>query len=761
MIGGFPRTLLIASWLFCFLPAFLYSQDTLRGRILDRATLEPLGDATISSSGSGSGAISDGEGRFSIPFSPELTVSSIGYKEQQILVSKEQSFVFVFLEASPYDLQEVVVSGIPSDRDRLISSSAAINMINARDLFRDNRTQIAQALNRTPGLFMHSGTLSTNRLTIRGIGSRTPYGTNKVRAYFRDIPLTSGTGETTLEDIDLDFIERIEVIKGPSSSLYGAGLAGTVLMYPENDPYPGTQLIQKNTFGSFGLFRNTTGLDWNTQKTSVRFAYNKTKSDGYRENNQYNRDGFFLTAAYYPSEKHTVTLLALYNRVEAYIPSSLDSADYHDNPEAAAENWAAARGVEDYDRLLTGLTHTWFIHPGLSLKTAVFGGFRNNFEIRPFNILEEENRNAGIRSYLRYQVQPGGIKTTILLGGELFGENYFWRIFQNEDREEGSLLGDNEEIRTLGNLFFQSTIIPFNRLRIHLGINLNKTNYDYSDLFLMNGDQSGEYGFDWIVSPRFAASFRIGTQLFVYANASHGFSPPTLQETLTPEGLVNPDIQPETGWNFEIGNRGALLNNRLYYDVSIYSMPVENLLVARRTAEDTYVGVNAGKTSHRGIEAAIQVMLVQNEAMNLQLFSNGTFTNYEFVEFVDGENDYSGNRLTGTPRNTINAGIDFNTGVGVYGTLNYQFIDEMPLRDDNSLYSDSYQLVNVKAGFRTMFFKRLELDVYAGINNLFDEKYASMFLINAPSFGGQAPRYYYPGLPVNYFGGLSLSYKIQ
>jgi iron complex outermembrane receptor protein len=328
------------------------------------------------------------------------------------------------------------------------------------------------------------------------------------------------------------------------------------------------------------------------------------------------------------------------------------------------------------------------------------------------------------------------------------------------EREKGTLQGDNDEIRTYGNLFFQSTVVPVDRLRIHLGVNVNKTNYDYTDLFLMNEDQSGKYGFDWMVSPRLAASFRMWSSIYLYANASHGFSPPNLQETLTPEGVVNPDIQPETGWNFEVGSRGSILKDHLSFDFSIYSMPVENLLVARRTAEDRFVGVNAGKTSHRGIELSVWANLLQSEAITIQLFGNTTITNYRFEEFLDGEEDYSGNRLTGAPKNTFNGGVDLESGMGFYGTLNYQFIDEMPLRDDNSIYSDSYSLVNLKAGFRKLFWNRLKLDLFAGINNLLNEKYASMFLINAPSFGGQAPRYYYPGLPINYFGGFAFGYKL-
>ena len=90
---------------------------------------------------------------------------------------------------------------------------------------------------------MHSGTYSTNRITIRGIGSRSLFSTNKIRAYFNDIPLTTGDGETVLEDIDPAFIERAEILKGPTSSLYGAGLGGTVNLKGSKAPLDRTGIF--------------------------------------------------------------------------------------------------------------------------------------------------------------------------------------------------------------------------------------------------------------------------------------------------------------------------------------------------------------------------------------------------------------------------------------------------------------------------------------------------------------------------------------
>ena len=162
------------------------------------------------------------------------------------------------------------------------------------------------------------------------------------------------------------------------------------------------------------------------------------------------------------------------------------------------------------------------------------------------------------------------------------------------------------------------------------------------------------------------------------------------------------------------------------------------------------------------MELALSSRHTLRRNLNLYPFLNYAYSDYTFDEFLDGEKDFSGNELTGTAQHIASAGVRF-TAFGndaFYGNINYQFVDAMPLRDDNSVYSDAYSLVNLKLGYRLDLDKNWLLDFSGGINNLFDEQYASMLLINAGSFGGRAPRYYYPGLPVNFYGGIAIKYQI-
>ena len=241
-----------------------------------------------------------------------------------------------------------------------------------------------------------------------------------------------------------------------------------------------------------------------------------------------------------------------------------------------------------------------------------------------------------------------------------------------------------------------------------------------------------------------------------YLTVSKGFSTPTLEETLTPDGLINEEIGPETGWNFELGSRGYI-SPRFSYDFGLYQMRVSNLLVTRMeediiTGLDQIISINAGETQQTGLDAMISANVMNSQSSQMDINFSYSLQAYTFLNFVEDAADYSGNTLTGTIPNRISSSLSYRRG-GFSGNINYFFTDAMPMRDDNTVSSDPYSLVNARLSYQIQLGKH-SLELYTGINNLLDAKYASMILINAGAFGNNQPRYYYPGQPFNMYGGL-------
>ncbi len=628
----------------------------------------------------------------------------------------------------------------------LRNTPAPVHLITPRQMESGSAFTPVEALNQVPGILMHHGTLATNRLTIRGIGSRTPYATNKIKAYFGEIPLTSGDGETTLEDLENASIQRVEIIKGPSSSLYGAGLGGTLLFHPKSvlDDF----VRYQSAFGSFNTYKNTLLAGIHQERMNILALGSILNSQGFRENSATNRLNLLLHSGFTISKKVNLTALVQVTKMKAFIPSSVDLNTFLESPEKAASNWLAIRGFEAYTKGQAGLSLDISPTHQSKISLAAFGSFRNAEEPRPFNLLLEETNYMGWRGYYQNRWMGDKARITLTTGAELFREKYHWSTRSNEQPE--ALLSDNREKRAYENLFIQTESDFRNHFFLSAGINVNLTRFNYLDSYSADGDKSGKRAYRPVISPRLGANYRISNAVSVFGNISHGFSTPSFEETLLPEGQINPDIKPESGWNLEAGMRAGW-DNRLHATISYYRIYVKNLLVARRTGEDAYVGVNAGKSIHPGLETELKWMVYNpGNFPSLTINGNATLSEYRFLDFKDRENDYSENLLPGTTRTTWLLAAEFHPSTTIGIRAWHRFTGKMAVNDANTGFSDPYGLTSLELKYLGSI-RAMNVEIKTGVQNIFNVNHAAMLAVNAPAFGTAPPRYYYPGNPRNYF----------
>ncbi|MCF6296794.1 MAG: TonB-dependent receptor [Flavobacteriaceae bacterium] len=560
---------------------------------------------------------------------------------------------------------------------------------------------------------------------------------------------------------------RIEILKGPSSSMYGAGLGGTIQLIPNKGEFNKVAIKGGYTLGSFGLQKYLLQANLGNQTNSANIIYSNTHSDGYRENNELDRKIMTIATNHFLNDKNQLTFIGNYIDLKAFIPSSLNENDYINNPTKAAFIWEKARGYEDYKKGLFGLSWQHDYNAKTKQITSVFTSFLDSYEPRPFNILKEKTNAIGLRTRILSDTKLFDKFLQWTIGGEIFSDKNAYQTYKNlykdfpseEGSVQGYILSDFKENRTYFNLFLDSKYEISTKTIFSFGLNFNYTVYKLNDnLTSNNTDFSGDYNFGSILSPKLGLTHQVSSNIMVYGTISHGFSPPTLEETLLPDGLINTSIKPESGWNYEIGSRGKIFYNKLFFDLALYRMNVENLLVARRTASDEFIGINAGKTQYNGMELTLNYDIIKSKKIKIVHSNSIVYNDFKFKEFIEKNNDYSGNQLTGVPKFTFFSQLNFESNIGFYAFISYNYVGEMPMRDDNSIYSDKYQLINTKIGYKSSENKKFQFDLFVGVNNVFDEKYASMLLINAGSFGNKAPRYYYPGEPINYYSGIILKY---
>ena len=633
--------------------------------------------------------------------------------------------------------------------------------INTEDLDQFSPIDFAGGINQISGVYLLSGALNTNRITIRGVGSRSRFETDEVRMYFNGIPVTDGTGISTIEAYDFENIGRIEVVKGPKATALGTNLGGALILNTK-PPIVGETFLQNNfTIGSYNLIKNNLAFRHSEKNFNININYNHLETDGFRQNNSFERDGLLLTSSLRINSKNKINFLINHIDYTADIPSAINEIDFREDPQRAASIWLAAQGFETNNYTLAGVSHQHLFNEHLKTTNSLFYSYIDRFEPSPFEILDEFTHGYGFRSITEGRLFKGNFA----IGGELYRDNYYWKTFENLFRENngnGFLLGaqelDNKEIRTQLNVFGTYGFSISKKLLAQIGVNLNNTNYRFFDRFNTgNTNTSAKSDFDPIVLPSLNLQYTI-TNGRLFANISRGFSNPGIRETLNPDRVLNPNINQEKGISYEVGGWFSLFKNTLHLNTSVYHMNINDLLVSERLDEVRFIGKNAGNTRHQGFEIdANYLWKISNKWSVLPRLSY-TFNDHSFVDFVDGDNDFSGNELTGVPKHLIYSGLTLKQTKGFTFNLTHQFVDKISLTDANTQFSEAFNVFNVQLRYKGMVLDKLGFQLNMGLNNVFDTTYAQSVLINQRSFTDAPPRFFNPGNGRNYFAGIGLKY---
>ena len=643
-----------------------------------------------------------------------------------------------------HDLNEIVVTSYQNNQP-IRNISAPIQVIGKSKIEISDIGDISSVLNSVPGIQMQSGTYQTTKITLRGIGSRSPYSTNRTRAFLDDIPLTTGDGTTVIDDIELSFIDKIEVTKGPYSAWYGSGMGGSLRFISLRESTKPISAEMNISVGSFGILKYNGIVRISKPSGYMNAGVARISGDGYRQNSSFSRNSVFISGQV--KKQNKLNYLFIYSGVNSQTPSSIDQETFNNTPSLAAPNWLNVKGYKKYDRLLGGIVVNSPINLHVKNRVALSGSLHYEYELRPFNILDDMSLSATLLDNIVYRTSI----FTLSAGVEWLHENYFWRILQNNTLLEKQ---KSKEVRNLVNTYISFDINICSSIILSLSGNINSTHYVVSDLFPSDSiDYSGKYSNKFIFSPKIGLNYCINSNLSLYSSFGKGFSNPTVEESLTSQGYLNTSLKPEQGWTLDLGTRISTLANSLSMDVSVYYILLNDLLVTRRISEALFYGENAGKSKLRGVE----MQATYQPASFFKTIISASKSDNRFNDFASSTGNYRNNHLPGIP--DTNANIDTQFNIFKRWQLNaiYSYTGSQYLNDENSMKTNEFQTLNLRTAFTFQYHKKYLIQFIYTINNVFDEKYASMILINAPSFSGAAPRYYYPAMPRN----VLITFKIQ
>ncbi len=657
-------------------------------------------------------------------------------------------------------LQEVVVKAYEQNR-QLKEVSAAINVINSDQLKRYNNTSLLPALNATPGVHMEERSPGSYRLNIRGSTLRSPFGVRNVKVYWNGIPFTDPGGNTYLNQLSFYNAGSIEILKGPASSLYGAGTGGAVLINSQTNDRPAGINLHYAT-GSYNLQNINAQVTLGDSDHNNTFGYTHVTSDGYRDNTRMRRDVATWETLFKANDKQQLSASVLYGDLYYQTPGGLTAAQYKANPRGARPAAGAFPSAQDaqaaiYQKtFLAGITHQYRFTENFQNTSVVYGAFSNIKNPTFRNYERRSEPHFGGRTVFTLNKQWNETSLQVSFGGE--GQRGFFntKTFGNAGGNPDTVQTDDDIDNYIYSGFVQGDLHWKGDWSLSAGVSINKSSITITRL---TGPETGKlnatFNSEW--APRIALSKKVIPGLLVYASVSRGFSPPGTGEILPSTSIINTNLQAEHGINYEAGFKSSWLQQRLYVEVNAFYYQLRNAIVQRRDASGADYFENAGSTKQRGIESQISYQLLPHKnrfVSNARIWVSHTYNNFRYQDFKVVTTDFSGNKLPGVPRHTVAAGLDVTTRPGWYINLTWFYNDPLALNDANTDMATSYNLAGGRTGWRTALSKTIMMDVFAGVDNLFDVTYSLGNDINAT--GG---RYYNAAAGRNYFGGVSFQYR--
>lgn len=602
-----------------------------------------------------------------------------------------------------------------------------------------------QAINAIPGVRMEERSPGSYRLNIRGSAMRSPFGVRNIKVYLNNIPYTEPGGTSYINQLGLLSFRNAEIVKGPGSSMYGAGTGGVVLL--QDRPEPEHKVMAGYAFGSYDLHSFFADISFVNANSTQHFSYQQTISKGYREQSRLNRATFNWNATYKLNKNQDLQTTILYGDLSYQTPGALTLIEYETNPSAARPaagsfpSAAAAQAGIDQETVLAGVTLTSKKN-GYSNRTTVYTAF---------TALE----NAAIRNYSYSQQPHGGVRTVftaafdqrplslhVHIGGELQTGSTQLDVYDNQD---GRPAGKQklEAIRTTQGFSFAQVALRYRGWELLAGGSLNYLYLDYSQSYpLQVYGQSLSYTNKF--TPRISLSKEINTGIFAYGNISKGFSPPVTDELLPSGSAFNAYLQPEEGINYELGFRYNR-NKRWWIDLNAYYFSLNNTIVQRRDAGGGDYYLNAGSTRQPGAELSGQYTAGEPRSTAVIFKTAYTFQPYTYGTFVRENEDYSGKALPGLPQHNVFAAVHITYKERFLAFLNYNYSSAIPLNDANLVYGKETHLLSARVSYR-MGVEKQKIQLAAGMDNVLGQVYSLGFDINAA--GG---RYYNAAAPRNYY----------
>lgn len=574
-----------------------------------------------------------------------------------------------------YELEQVVITGVrlPVEKGKI---PASITVVEEDEIERQMEMNVLPVLaSKAPGLFLNErgmmgfgvGPQSGGGISIRGLASSGDPANTRTLVLIDGQPQFMGLfGHPIADDYHSENIERIEVIRGPASILYGSNaMGGVVNLITRQQKDEGLTLGAKAAYGSFDTREYHLSAGYKKDRFNIIGSFNSGASEGHREGtaDYFSSNGGYLKAGYRIS-----------NHLKATIDGNILDSEFNDPGHVDSTIIQ-----KQYYNYLRGRAAVSFENTAEHVEGAL-RFFYNYGDHDFFDGFRSTDYNRGITFYQNLKLMKGNVLTVGVdyknYGGEAFTDAF---------------PVNNDIDRSVSETDFYGLVRQtlFDQLNLSAGL---------------RWINSSVYG--GIAVPQYGLAYSLGGSSVVKASASKGFRSPTLAN-LYFAPPANEDLEPEEMWSYELSFLQAFMEKRLELEITGFYNKGTNLI---RTifSQGRPSNINTGEFQHRGIE--FQGSLEATDNLNFAL-------NYSLL--------HTGTPLPYAPKRQLNFQVDYEIG-GIQAILSLKTVSGLyqgnvgtSSRFDPELPTQNYQLLNAQLNYP--FLEVFTL--YGKVENILDQEY--------------------------------------
>ena len=643
----------------------------------------------------------------------------------------------------PASISEIQVQPAASGKPGVNLSETMVGIPGVLDRDRQNYAQDAQ-------------------LSIRGFGSRSTFGVRGVRVYTDGIPGTLPDGQGQISQINLATAERIEVLRGPFSALYGNSSGGVVQIFTADggDTPVSTVGIYGGSYGTLTSSATTRGK---LGAVSYNVGFTHFQTDGYRQHSQAQRESF--NAKFGVDVGSGGRLNLVINSMDlphAQDPMGLTADQYRENRRQAVAQAYQYNTRKSAHQTQAGLVYDQHLGEHDQLHAMIYGGQRDitQYLSIPAAVQNIKTKPGHAGGVVNPDTAYGGGEVRWTHQDELAGRPYELTVGLTYDMQDQARRGyenfigpalhplqlgvkghlrrnEDDDVYDLDQ-YVQWYWHFADRWSLMLGARHDDIRFNEHDHYLANGNDSGRASYG-ATTPVAGVQFRPLDNLRVYASYGKGFESPTYNElgyrADGAPGLAF-NLRPSMSQNYELGAKWQP-TRRIEVDAAVFLSHTSDELAVYGNTDGRATYQNLGRTRRQGYELSF----TGDVGHDMRLVAGYTHLQATYESQGQGSSQaiVPGNRIPGVPSSYGSLRLEHGKHYGWQQGLELSGTSSTPANDGNTAFAAGYMLVGLDTAW-VFDLHPSTLRLSARLDNLANRRYIGSVIVDDGN-----SRYFEPG----------------